>query len=335
MGFKDRSRRLARESYWEDHDRDSYECPDCGRSEDEIRGSFEVHHKNGEPLDNRPENRVALCRVCHNLREDKKPSIKEIEYLRSQVSGADDTPDNTVSGTPSVYLAGVMDYDHGTHGDWRASIGDRAARGEYRYNGDERVSLNSPSEVNLCHGIGRVAGVAGKDMQMVDDSDAIVAYFEKHEQVGTMTELCYAVAKGKNALVLFKKNLVPWIYNEKCPLETIQHGVEMNEASPVYWFLINFLTGDGWNGLDGDIKLMVVESKDEVGTVFRNWDWLNKQSSDISEEGGNSTAPLPKNNLNEYNDCDNCSYNGLAALEARPGMPVKVCPECGETMGMD
>jgi len=63
--FKDRSRRLARESYWETHDRKSYECPDCGRSENEAKGTFEVQHKNGETLDNRPENRVALCRSCH------------------------------------------------------------------------------------------------------------------------------------------------------------------------------------------------------------------------------------------------------------------------------
>lgn len=85
-GFKNRSRKLARESYWEKHDRDTYECPDCGRTEKEIKGRFEVHHKNGEPMDNRPKNQVGLCRVCHNLREEKKPSIEEIRNLRDGVS---------------------------------------------------------------------------------------------------------------------------------------------------------------------------------------------------------------------------------------------------------
>jgi hypothetical protein len=85
MRMKEKHRRLARERYWEENDRDSYNCPDCGRTEEGIEGSFEVHHINGEPLDNRVENHVALCRLCHNLREDKKPSVKSIEKLRDFV----------------------------------------------------------------------------------------------------------------------------------------------------------------------------------------------------------------------------------------------------------
>lgn len=80
--YKNRSRKLARDSYWEKHDRRTYQCPDCGRTEDELSQGFEVHHKNGEPLDNRPENQVALCRLCHNLREGKKPSIEQIRQVR-------------------------------------------------------------------------------------------------------------------------------------------------------------------------------------------------------------------------------------------------------------
>lgn len=84
--FKDRSRRIARELYWERHDRGTYECPDCSRTEDELIGALEVHHKNGEPMDNRPENHVALCRPCHNLREGKKPSLDELENMRDQLN---------------------------------------------------------------------------------------------------------------------------------------------------------------------------------------------------------------------------------------------------------
>jgi hypothetical protein len=86
--YTDKSRRLARETYWQVHDRDTYECPDCGRSEEELQGTFEVHHKNGQPLDNRLENRVALCRVCHLLREGKKPSQAAIQRLRDQYANA-------------------------------------------------------------------------------------------------------------------------------------------------------------------------------------------------------------------------------------------------------
>lgn len=71
--------------YWEVNDRETYRCPDCDRLEDEIIGGFEVHHKNGEPLDNRPENHIGLCRLCHCLREGKKPSLERTRHLRTQL----------------------------------------------------------------------------------------------------------------------------------------------------------------------------------------------------------------------------------------------------------
>lgn len=79
---KNYSRKLARDLFWNEHDKTVYRCPDCARGESEIAGSFEVHHKNGEPFDNRPENHVGLCGLCHKLREDKKPSLREIRNLR-------------------------------------------------------------------------------------------------------------------------------------------------------------------------------------------------------------------------------------------------------------
>jgi len=86
MRLDDKHRKLARENFWKRHDRDEYSCPDCGRKEDEVGGVFEVHHINGEPRDNRPENHVALCRLCHNIREDKKPPMELIKNLRDQPS---------------------------------------------------------------------------------------------------------------------------------------------------------------------------------------------------------------------------------------------------------
>jgi HNH endonuclease len=38
-------------------------CADCGRSD----VSLEVHHVNGDPMDNRIANTIPLCRDCHRM----------------------------------------------------------------------------------------------------------------------------------------------------------------------------------------------------------------------------------------------------------------------------
>ncbi|WP_164932813.1 nucleoside 2-deoxyribosyltransferase domain-containing protein [Halorubrum amylolyticum] len=208
--WKRKSRKLAREMFWEKHDRETYECPDCGRQEEELLNTFEVHHKDGQPMDNRPENHVALCRPCHNLREGKKPSIGEIRNLRSQSSDDSNEGDDSKVRSPSVYLAGSMDNDSAEHDTWRASVAEYGDRGTYKYTGSTPIQINSPTEVSTSHGCGIVKDIAGEDMELVDQSDAIVAYFDKEEQVGTLTELVYAVGQGKPALVLFDRDLVPY-----------------------------------------------------------------------------------------------------------------------------
>jgi len=84
------NREQARRVYWDEHDRESYRCADCQRSRRQIRGRFEVHHKDGNPSNNDLSNLVGLCRLCHNLREEKKPSLNEIEQFRDQF--ATETP---------------------------------------------------------------------------------------------------------------------------------------------------------------------------------------------------------------------------------------------------
>lgn len=44
----------------------------------------------------------------------------------------------------------------------------------------------------------------------------------------------------------------------------------------MYWFLINFLTGDGWDGLDADVTVRVLDSRDEIKDTFREWDWHDR-----------------------------------------------------------
>lgn len=274
--FKDKSRSIARELYWKKHDRDSYKCPDCGRGEADVVGGFEVHHQNGEPMDNRPENHVGLCRLCHNLREGKKPSKKQIRHLRSQRKNHQEGKNTSGGGKGSVYLAGSMDYESSEHQSWRSSVAERGDRGTYKYTGDTSLQINSPTEVSFSHGGGIVDEIAGKDMRLIDASDAIIAYFEKKGQVGTLTELVYAVTSGKPALVLFDDSLVPGRTSPGLP--EISDGVEYQFISPTYWFLINFLEGDGWDGLDADIEMRVVKSRGEIKPAFKDWSWRRKNN---------------------------------------------------------
>jgi hypothetical protein len=81
MRMKDRHRRLARERFWDEHDRSEYECPDCGRSKPDV-GKFEVHHKDGDPHNNSIQNLIGLCRYCHCVREDRKPPMEAIVAMR-------------------------------------------------------------------------------------------------------------------------------------------------------------------------------------------------------------------------------------------------------------
>jgi len=267
--YNNRSRRIARELYWENHDKDTYECPDCGRTEDEIVGGFEVHHKNGEPMDNRPENQVGLCPLCHNLREGKKPSIEQIKNLRS---GSKPQGNETKSGKPTVYLAGSMESSKSKTQHWRDCLADYYGSGAYRLPDTNQVEVNSPTEVMFSHGIGEVKGIANDDMTMVDKSDAVFAYFEKEEQVGTVTELVYAATMGKNCLAVFNDKLLSGFTTQ---LET---RIGMATESPTYWFLINFLHGGGeWDGINGAIEMDIVGHKKEIANVFKKWDWYQKQ----------------------------------------------------------
>lgn len=97
--MKDRHRKLARERFWSENNRATYECPDCGRIEPQTTG-FEIHHKNGNAHDNRVGNLVGLCRYCHCLREDRKPPMSAIEQMRSD-NAADQQKqlENPKSGT--------------------------------------------------------------------------------------------------------------------------------------------------------------------------------------------------------------------------------------------
>lgn len=58
----DRIRVADRERWWEIHDKGSYICPDCGRTDADVE-EWQVHH-----IDRQPHKIVGLCRVCHKVR---------------------------------------------------------------------------------------------------------------------------------------------------------------------------------------------------------------------------------------------------------------------------
>lgn len=60
------SRKTARERFWSHVDRQTYNCPMCGRTEAQVGATFHVHHRDGDWLNNHALNLVALCPRCHH-----------------------------------------------------------------------------------------------------------------------------------------------------------------------------------------------------------------------------------------------------------------------------
>jgi 5-methylcytosine-specific restriction endonuclease McrA len=58
------SRERARRQYWQSRSTSGWRCPGCGRSRDEV-DRVDVHHRDGNPNNNDPDNLIALCRRCH------------------------------------------------------------------------------------------------------------------------------------------------------------------------------------------------------------------------------------------------------------------------------
>jgi hypothetical protein len=50
----------ARELFWSEHDKDTYECPVCGGD-----GPFDVHHRDRDRMNMHMYNLIGVCRRCH------------------------------------------------------------------------------------------------------------------------------------------------------------------------------------------------------------------------------------------------------------------------------
>ncbi|MDS0258529.1 HNH endonuclease [Haloarcula sp. S1CR25-12] len=79
--LRNKSRAQAREWYWNEYDRDSYECPTCGGD-----GPFDVHHRDGDPLNNHPLNLVAICWLCHKSEHRRRRAVQRVQDWKDDYS---------------------------------------------------------------------------------------------------------------------------------------------------------------------------------------------------------------------------------------------------------
>ena len=305
--------------------------------------TFEVHHKDGQPMDNRPENHVALCRPCHNLREGKKPSIEEIQNLRDSLDEDQEGEEDEVlpNGVNRIYTAGSMHYHNDEDSTWRASV---------QGLGSTSAEIVSPKDVTYDHGGDLVAGVAGKDLELLDTCDAVVAYFDKEEQVGTLTELMYAVSEGKPALVLFHQNLIhgpaaETIHDFPIAQAEIEEGIGIRFESPVYWFLINTLIGDSngwvdgesWDGVDAPVEARIVCNEEAIRPAFNKWqkEWVRdpepkRLQGHSHRDAARESLDTEPRRVNDVADCPNCGAPLYERTEKHlaPDGTVAACESC-------
>jgi 5-methylcytosine-specific restriction endonuclease McrA len=86
-------RRGDRERFWAEHDKDDYECPNCGSGRSEVR-RFEVHHIDGHPANGSMDNLIAVCRSCHEAIHDMDPGNRRGHWSERFTNEweADETP---------------------------------------------------------------------------------------------------------------------------------------------------------------------------------------------------------------------------------------------------
>jgi len=68
-----------RQRWWSIHDKDTYICPDCGRTQAEHGRQWEVHH-----IDRTAGNCVALCLSCHKIRHGSSPEVVEVDWWKRE-----------------------------------------------------------------------------------------------------------------------------------------------------------------------------------------------------------------------------------------------------------
>ena len=81
MASKRTETELARDRkrWWGIHDKDTYICPDCGRTQSEHDREWQVHH-----IDGIAGNVVGLCLTCHKVRHGAERWNVELYYWKKE-----------------------------------------------------------------------------------------------------------------------------------------------------------------------------------------------------------------------------------------------------------
>lgn len=69
----------ARSVYWSVYDEDDYTCADCGSPD-----GIEVHHIDGNPLNDAIENLIGLCHACHRARHMRAHTDWRLNEMRRE-----------------------------------------------------------------------------------------------------------------------------------------------------------------------------------------------------------------------------------------------------------
>lgn len=249
-------------------------CYICGESNPEVIQEHHIVPKRHNGSDKK-ENLVNLCANCHQAVEkiyDKKfydkigMNKKENGYEKFQFEKV-----------PSIYLAGKMDWEYGrgegiTSEDshWRASVQNSQLSGKY--------DLISPYDTYFDHGGHRVIGTVTKDLELIDKSDAVLAFISREDQIGTVTEIFEAINQNKPVLVLFEIKKVKRANDESylihegvAPDSTDSSGkVAIRSQAPHYWFLWNYLKEKS-----DKTDLIQVKSAQKAGIKKHAEEWLD------------------------------------------------------------
>lgn len=183
---------------------DGFKCAKCG-----FTRALEVHHINYERIYNEDVNRdlITLCKKCHNEIEAQKKAINPIPAEHH-----------------FVYLAGkISKYDwRGAFYDYR-SVSLPFTEREYTEKVNDNLSVTGPFFISCdhgCyhgeqeHGAGATSGGCMGDYYTRNDvfeicksqiakAEIVVAYIDCRDCYGTIAEIGYAHAIGKDIFIIF------------------------------------------------------------------------------------------------------------------------------------
>lgn len=260
-------------------------CFICGEDNPNV---FNEHHiiRQSQGGSDQSKNLVTLCSSCHEAVE----KIYDNEFWE-RVEVAEDGEDSG-NVVERIYTAGAMSSDRrGDHPVWRSTLRDGLSKSDLA--GD--LEVVSPAEVAIDHGSGPVDAIAGGDMELLESCDAVVAYFEKPEQYGTLSEVMYAVGKEMPVLAIFHPATADGevIYTGSTVTEPSKDGgfpftdgrwrwvsEPSTFAGHEYWFPHNALTGDskagpraeanGWTQPD-HVRVAHTNSEEMIPEIVNEW----------------------------------------------------------------